>query len=69
MPSQQPGGRDWEQIRREFLQSLSEMDRWILMLYMAGLSTQQIAEETGLLESTIRSKITRLKDLFKKRYL
>jgi RNA polymerase sigma-70 factor, ECF subfamily len=69
MPSQQPGGRDWEQIRREFLQSLPEMDCRILMLYMAGLSTQQIAEETGIPETTLRSKILRIKDLFKKRYL
>jgi RNA polymerase sigma factor (sigma-70 family) len=69
MPSQQLGGRDWKQISREFLQSLPEMDCRILMHYMAGLSTRQIAEETGLNESTIRSKITRLKDLFKKRYL
>jgi RNA polymerase sigma factor (sigma-70 family) len=69
MPSQDPGGRNVEQITREFLQSLSESDRWLVACYMAGSSYKQIAEETGIAETTLRSKILRLKDLFKKRYL
>jgi RNA polymerase sigma factor (sigma-70 family) len=69
IPSQQPGGRGEDQILREFSQSLPELDCRILMHYMAGLSYRQIAEETGIPETTLRSKILRLKDLFKKRYI
>ena len=37
MPSQQPRGRGQAQILRDISQSLSEMDRWILRLYMVCL--------------------------------
>ena len=69
LPTQEPGGRGQAQILTDFLQSLSALDRWILTLYMADMSYQQMAEQTGILETTLRSKILRLKELFKKRYL
>jgi DNA-directed RNA polymerase specialized sigma24 family protein len=69
MPYRQPGGRGEEQILQEFSQLLPETERRLWLLFMAGLSYQQLAEEAGILETTLRSKILRLKNLFQKRYL
>jgi DNA-directed RNA polymerase specialized sigma24 family protein len=53
----------------EFSQSLTELERRLLLRYIAGWKYQQMAEETGMPESTLRSKITRIKEKYKKRYL
>jgi hypothetical protein len=55
-----------EQILPEFSQSLTELERRLLLRYIAGWKYGQMAEETGMPESTLRSQITRIKEKYKK---
>jgi RNA polymerase sigma-70 factor, ECF subfamily len=63
------GGRDEEQILREFAQSLPDAERKLFTLYLADLSYLEIAEFSGISELNLRVKINRFKNQFKQRYL
>jgi RNA polymerase sigma-70 factor (ECF subfamily) len=56
-------------ILEDFLASLGELDRSILILYLDGLAYQQIAEVMGLTAGAVGVRLHRIKDSYGKRYL
>ena len=65
----QAGGRGQEEILREFEQSLSENDCSLFSLYTKQLNYQEIAEIIHLDQPSVRTKVSRIKDKFKQRYI
>ncbi len=55
-------------ILEEFLQSLGKVDRAVFLLYLEDLSYREISEVTGLTESHVGVRISRLKKTFTQRY-
>ena len=56
-------------ILRDFLQTLKGPDHTVILLYMEGLSYQQIADVTGLSVSLVGVRIHRMKQAFTDRYV
>jgi RNA polymerase sigma-70 factor (ECF subfamily) len=56
-------------ILHEFLGTLNGPNHSVLILYMEGLSYQEIAEVTGLKPSAVGVRIYRMKQAFTERYL
>lgn len=65
----QPSGPCQAQLLEEFLQSLSELDASILMMYLDGLSGQSMAEVLGLKVNAIQVRVSRIKSAFEDRYV
>ena len=53
----------------DFLGTLGGPDYSILLLYMEGLSYEEIADVTGLTESAVGVRIHRMKKTFTERYI
>jgi RNA polymerase sigma factor (sigma-70 family) len=64
-----PGGRGEDQIVQDFSNSITEEEQEIFALYLSDRDYKEIAEMKRINEATLRSKISRLKDKFKQRYL
>jgi RNA polymerase sigma-70 factor, ECF subfamily len=65
-----PGGpHDQGALLEDFLASLNEIDRSILVLYLDGLTYQRISEVTGLGESAVGVRLHRIKGAYVARYL
>ncbi|MCG8462736.1 MAG: RNA polymerase sigma factor [Holophagales bacterium] len=65
-----PGSEGSErEILRSFLDSLDGPSRTILVLYMEGLTHQEIAGVTGLSSNAIGVRIHRMKKAFTERYV
>jgi RNA polymerase sigma-70 factor (ECF subfamily) len=62
-----PHGED--AILEDFLTSLNEIDRSILILYLDGLTYERISEVTGLGESAVGVRLHRIKAAYVARYL
>jgi hypothetical protein len=58
----QPGGRDWNEILQEFMESLSDIDREIFAMYLANISFQDISAIINMDEATVRARISRIVD-------
>jgi RNA polymerase sigma-70 factor (ECF subfamily) len=56
-------------ILRHFLDSLTGPSRTILVLYMEGLTHEEIAGVTGLSQSAVGVRIHRMKKVFAERYV
>jgi RNA polymerase sigma-70 factor (ECF subfamily) len=56
-------------ILADFLESLGEVDRSLLILYLEGMSYQEMADVTGQTEGTVGVRLHRLKQAFKRRYV
>jgi RNA polymerase sigma-70 factor (ECF subfamily) len=56
-------------ILEELLASLGPMDRSVLLLYLEGLSYQEIGEVTGLSASAVGVRLHRIKRSYEDRYL
>jgi RNA polymerase sigma-70 factor, ECF subfamily len=69
LETEQMGGRGEAQMLREFAQSLPDMERKLLTLYLAKLSYQDIAKVADISEINLRVKISRLRNQFEQRYL
>ena len=67
--SEQKGGRGEEQILREFVESLPEVERGLFTLYLTNLSYKEIVEFTDISEPVLRVRISRLRNQFEQRYL
>jgi len=52
----------------EFLQSLSQVDRAVLLTYLDGVPTGEAAEITGMSEGALRVRLHRLKKRFQETY-
>jgi RNA polymerase sigma-70 factor, ECF subfamily len=61
-------GRE-EAILREFLASLGEIDRSLLILYLDGVSHERMSEVTGLSVGAIGVRLHRIKRTYENRYL
>ena len=61
-------GRE-EAILDEFLASLDDLDRSLLILYLDGLSHEEAAQVTGLRAGTVGVRLHRIKERYSKRYL
>ena len=55
-------------ILEEFLHSLKKIDRAVFLLYLEDLSYREISDVTGLTESHVGVRISRLKKTFAQRY-
>lgn len=70
VPSVPPGPpRSEAEILRSFLASLSGPSRTVLVLYMEGLTHEEIAEVTGLSSGRVGVRIHRMKKSFSERYM
>ena len=61
--------RSEREILRHFLDSLNGPSRTILVLYMEGLTHEEIAGVTGLSQSAVGVRIHRMKKVFVERYV
>lgn len=69
-PSASSGShRSEREILRHFLDSLNGPSRTILILYMEGLTHEEIADVTGLSQSAVGVRIHRMKKVFAERYV
>lgn len=64
-----PASRSETAILEEFLGGLRSSERSLLLLYMEGLSYQEIADITGASPGSLGIRIHRIKKSFKERYL
>lgn len=69
LPGGSTGGRDELAILREFLASLDQTDRALMLLYLEDISYREMGEVMGMTESNIGVRITRLKSVFTERYV
>ncbi len=49
-------------LLERFLESLSELDRAVLLMYLEDLTMREIAESIGASEGAIRTRISRVRD-------
>ncbi len=49
-------------LLERFLNSLSEIDRAVLLMYLDDLSNQEIAESMGVSDGAIRTRISRIRE-------
>ena len=61
--------RSEKAILQDFLGTLSGPDHTVILLYMEGLSYQEIAEVTGLSVSLVGVRLHRMKQAFTDRYV
>lgn len=61
--------RSQSRMLLEFADSLRESDRTLFLLFLQGLSYQQLSEITGLDRRHVRVRISRIKRMFLKRYI
>ncbi len=64
-----PGGRDERAILEEFLEALGPVDRAAMALYLEGLAASDIGAVLGATEGAVAVRLSRIKALFKQRYL
>ncbi len=65
----QDSQRSQAAILTDFLSTLREPDRSVLLLYMEGLSYQEIADVTGLSVSAVGVRLHRMKQTFTERFV
>ena len=53
------------QLLGRFLDSLSEIDRAVLLMYLDDLTNEEIAESIGVSNGAIRTRISRIRDRLK----
>jgi RNA polymerase sigma-70 factor (ECF subfamily) len=71
-PAETPGADTTESERRlleDFLASLGDADRAAMLLYLEGLSHDEIAEVMGATPGAVGVRLSRLKAAYKRRYL
>jgi len=53
------------QLLDRFLDSMSEIDRAVLLMYLEDLTSEEIAESIGVSNGAIRTRISRIRDQLK----
>jgi len=56
-------------LLQQFINELKELDRALMILYLEAKSYAEIAEITGLTETNVSTKINRIKDKLKQKFL
>jgi RNA polymerase sigma-70 factor (ECF subfamily) len=54
---------------QQFINELKELDRALMLLYLEEKSQKEMAEILGLSESNIGTKVNRIKEKLKQRFL
>jgi len=62
--------REFDKVRmiEEFLRSVGDLDRHVLLMYLDGLSYREISDATRIDEARLRMRVSRLKKQFSARY-
>ena len=69
LSASQDSQRSQAAILTDFLATLGGPDRSVLLLYMEGLSYQEIADVTGLSVSAVGVRLHRMKQIFTERFV
>jgi RNA polymerase sigma-70 factor, ECF subfamily len=64
-----PPGRSELAVLEEFMGSLGPVDRTVLILYMEGLASAEIADVTGLAPGAVAVRVHRMKQRFERTYV
>jgi RNA polymerase sigma-70 factor, ECF subfamily len=64
-----PAPRSEAAILEEFLASLNDIDRSVLLLYMEALSNEEIAEVTGMSTGAVGVRLHRIRKVYTDRYV
>jgi RNA polymerase sigma factor (sigma-70 family) len=56
---------DEERILREFIDKLAELDRQVFIMYLDDIGYRGMSEATGIDESNLRKRVSRIKEQFK----
>lgn len=68
-PQGESGGFCQSDILEDFLRSISDVDASLLMMYLDGLSSNQMADVLGMKANAASVRISRLKQAFNERYI
>ena len=60
---------DESRILHEFMQSLGEVERAVLLVYLDGMSTQEGAETLGISDANFRVRVHRLKKKYQDMFI
>ncbi|MCG8432927.1 MAG: sigma-70 family RNA polymerase sigma factor [Gammaproteobacteria bacterium] len=60
---------DQTEMLREFLNGLNQANRTVLLLFLEGLSNEQIADVIGTSAASVATRLTRLRQQFEQTYL
>ncbi|HWB26898.1 MAG TPA: sigma-70 family RNA polymerase sigma factor [Chitinophagaceae bacterium] len=55
-------------LLQQYIQGLKELDRALMILYLDGKAYSEIAEVTGLTETNVATKISRIKEKMKQKF-
>lgn len=64
-----PTGRCQADVLAEFMASLGDVDKSVMMMYLDGLSGQDMADVLGVKLNAVQVRINRLKQTFSSRYV
>lgn len=68
-PNVSTGNRCQAEILEDFMTSLNDIDASVLMMYLDGLSGQEMADVLGIQLNAVQVRISRLKKAFTDRYM
>ena len=67
--SDSPHGMSHDEILQAFVKELNKVDRGVLMMYIDGLTANEIESVLGIKANAIKVRISRLKVKFKQRFV
>ena len=69
-PEGQPGQENCQaDILNEFMNTLSDIEASILMMYLDGMTSEDIAEVVGITANAVRVRVKRIKSTFENQYI
>lgn len=69
-PEGLPGQENCQaEILNNFMNTLSDIDASILMMYLDGLSSEETAEVVGISANAVRVRVKRIKNTFENQYI
>jgi RNA polymerase sigma-70 factor (ECF subfamily) len=69
-PMSQPGEENCQaEILNTFMNSLSDIDASILMMYLDGMTSEDMAAVVGITSNAVRVRVKRIKSTFENKYI
>ena len=69
-PEGQPGQENCQaDILNAFMNTLNDIEASILMMYLDGLNSEDIAEVVGITANAVRVRVKRIKTTFENQYI
>ena len=69
-PMSQPGEENCQaEILNTFMNSLSDIDASILMMYLDGMTSEDMADVVGISSNAVRVRVKRIKSTFENKYI